>query len=361
MGTRSEWQRQLRQDAAAAVAHPLQRSRFEAVTQHLLLDVCQKRLPDHDEEWDLVLRACMFIASCFCLAAPMTFRSEQHHRHVHTVVRWMSPRQMQAPDVAVLRELARHRQSVCHLVLWKQQRMLVRKRIPPAADRVPHYTALVEVVVHRMLLGTEHPHVVRLEGSTVHANGMVDLYYEYIPIPLHDPQVDGFSRHALICDLLRGVCSLHARNIAHRDLKLTNIHVRSHNAQLVLLDLGAAGYGATRTTVPACTITYRSPDMLQAELRAGGYEYDPQALDMWSVGILILQLVLGESVLGTPTADTTPEDMLALLDRHLGPACRQLRACGVLTPPQCERTMQCLAFQPQLRPTARAMLDTFER
>ena len=157
--------------------------------------------------------------------------------------------------------------------------------------------------------------------------------------------------------LLRGVRDLHAKGIAHRDLKGANIHVTADH-RCKLLDVGSAGSGPTRYTVPACTISHRVPDLLQAEIRGGPYAYEGIRLDMWSVGVLILELLVGPHPFGHIHANISAEQMLANLQE------KKPAVLAALQPPLCtpdQRTVliRCLDDHPKNRPEITEVLDAF--
>ncbi|CEG38718.1 serine threonine protein kinase [Plasmopara halstedii] len=118
--------------------------------------------------------------------------------------------------------------------------------------------------------------------------------------------------------LLQGVSSLHARGITHRDIKPSNILVSippsSKTSAVVptplvkLADFGsavdeftlkklyAARAGSSANTGPSQaeeTREYQPPEVLFSE---NGQPYDyivPEAYDLWSVGVVFLEMVLG--------------------------------------------------------------------
>lgn len=343
------------------------RALFCTVAQQTFRDICLPHL--HHQQSQLYALASMFVAGCYCLEDPMYFNpdvlwelSTQLYTQLEIVLaisdtlRWLAPRHVRAAEtVEVVRKLAQHETSTCHLVTMADGVQVVRKRIWSAGHQLPAYTAIVELLVHRMLRGAEHPHVATLRAATVEANGTIDLFYDYVPHPLYS-FVQTSRCLALVHDILCGVRSLHTRDIAHRDLKMENIHV-SAERRAILLDTGAAGYGSVRHTVPACTISYRSPDLLRAECTGTDYTYDGKTLDIWSIGVLILQLLNGCATMGQATGSTTAQGMLELIRRHKPTALAA--ACKHLTPTQYTVLETCLADAPSQRPTIHAVLDAF--
>ena len=91
-----------------------------------------------------------------------------------------------------------------------------------------------------------------------------------------------------------GLVYLHANGIAHRDLKSQNILVRSANPlSIALADFGIAKVNQTFMSTRCGTVSHMAP-----EIEGGGYLYD-NAVDVWALGIVGLELLLGDLV-GNP-------------------------------------------------------------
>lgn len=347
---------------------------FTKMVSGLVVDVCWRHLGASRSQ----TAACVFIASCFCL--PFRFQvselvtltscpSKRILQSIRDVLTVMSPWSVPVQDVTLLETLSTHEYTVCHTVRIGD-RTRVRKRILPTTDGEPLYMGIVELLVHRLLLSREHsPHVVHLYGSVIHVDGTVDLFYNYVPVQLSSYIASNHTtteqRMVVIRHIIKGVHTLHSRNIAHRDLKTENIHVscdtNKHLHTAVLLDLGSAGYGAYRETVPMCTISYRSPDILQAEIdKNRTYIYDGRTLDIWSIGVLVLEILLGVGVLGRPTDLTTAREMLDSIQSLLEPSLRRLRRSGrCLSSTQYNLICRCLSYDPTARPVIQTLLDAF--
>ena len=105
-----------------------------------------------------------------------------------------------------------------------------------------------------------------------------------------DKQRQPFSQaevKTLMMQLLSGVEHLHDNWVLHRDLKTSNLLYE--RGILKICDFGLArffGDPLKNYTVPVVTLYYRS-----IELLLGAREYTP-ALDMWSVGCIMGELLL---------------------------------------------------------------------
>ncbi|CAK9003316.1 unnamed protein product [Durusdinium trenchii] len=109
------------------------------------------------------------------------------------------------------------------------------------------------------------------------------------------------SRHFFV-QLVRGLKYLHSHQIVHRDLKPENLLI-THDDVLKIADFGwCAATNVLRTTFCG-TMDYLAPEMIQ------GSGHD-QTLDIWSVGILLYEMMVGR-----PPFQSTNHTML--IDRIL--------------------------------------------
>lgn len=113
----------------------------------------------------------------------------------------------------------------------------------------------------------------------------------------------------------RALAYIHALGICHRDIKPQNLLVDPQNFQLKVCDFGSAKRlvrGEVNVSY-ICSRYYRAPELI-----FGATEYN-NAIDVWSVGCVMAELLLGQplfpgesgvdqlveiiKVLGTPTRD----------------------------------------------------------
>lgn len=152
------------------------------------------------------------------------------------------------------------------------------------------------------------------------AKHFTHIVFEYLPLSyqilMEDRRLPSCFLHQRIKELIEAVTTLHKSGRAHRDVKLRNIAFRN-NGNLVLIDYDSAAKVDVDVrrciTSPICTVTHRSPEVLQVELKQRD-TYDPFSLDIWSVGCCIIEMILGKPVF-TRHDVKSPERMLLATQR----------------------------------------------
>ena len=198
-------------------------------------------------------------------------------------------------------------------------------------------TALREIT---LMMKIEHQNIVKVKevvfGSTLDKVYMVMEYIEHEIKSLVQqsfesmsmPKVDTAGPTSTYClstveikwimrQLLKGVQHMHNNYIVHRDLKTSNLLI-NNNGIVKICDFGLARIFAeppTPCTDLVVTLWYRAPELL-----LGANVYSGKAVDMWSVGCIMAELLLKEPIfmgngeldqldkifkmLGTPTDET---------------------------------------------------------
>ncbi|KAH6837238.1 hypothetical protein C2S53_001062 [Perilla frutescens var. hirtella] len=147
----------------------------------------------------------------------------------------------------------------------------------------------------------------------------------------------------LMKQLLEGVAFLHKQGVMHRDLKPANILINS-KAQLKICDFGCSAPLRDREYSPRVgTRWYRAPELLR-----GSRSYS-SAVDMWSVGC-----IMGELVLNRPLFPGESND-------HQLPCIHQVMGLPLkmpsLTRSGVDLLQRLLAYHPHNRITARDALN----
>ena len=134
--------------------------------------------------------------------------------------------------------------------------------------------------------------------------------------------------------LLRGLAFIHSTGVLHRDLKPKNILANS-NCKLKICDFGLARpylpdtHSCTAWTDYVATRWYRAPELCGCMY--GAYS---QAVDVWGIGCLFAEMLLGKPLF--PGRDTVSQlqlitDLLGKPTRQVGPwGCRLTGTAAVL-------------------------------
>ena len=123
-------------------------------------------------------------------------------------------------------------------------------------------------------------------------------------------QLEPFIAKLYAYQMLSSLKYLHSKNIAHRDIKPQNILVNPKNNKIKLCDFGSAKKieQGQKSIAYICSRFYRAPELI-----FGATDYTCQ-IDVWSMGCVITELVLGRPIF--PGATTS--DQLVEIIRILG-------------------------------------------
>ncbi|ESW10148.1 hypothetical protein PHAVU_009G184700 [Phaseolus vulgaris] len=155
-----------------------------------------------------------------------------------------------------------------------------------------------EILILRRL---DHPNIIKLEGLiTSRLSCSIYLVFEYMEhditgllsspdIKFTEPQIKCYLKQ-----LLAGLEHCHLRGVMHRDIKGSNLLVNNKGV-LKVADFGLANYVNPGHRQPltsrVVTLWYRPPELL-----LGSTDYGP-AVDLWSVGCVFAELLVGKPIL----------------------------------------------------------------
>ncbi|CAH2036955.1 unnamed protein product [Thlaspi arvense] len=156
-----------------------------------------------------------------------------------------------------------------------------------------------EILILRRL---NHPNIIKLQGLvTSKLSCNIHLVFEYMEHDLtgllSSPDIN-FTTPQIKCymkQLLSGLDHCHARGVMHRDIKGSNLLVNNEGV-LKVADFGLANFcnapgNKQPLTSRVVTLWYRPPELL-----LGATDYGA-SVDLWSVGCVFAELLLGKPVL----------------------------------------------------------------
>jgi len=209
----------------------------------------------------------------------------------------------------------------------------------------------------KALAALDHPNIVHLYNFG-QDNGYFVLAMQFVDgrtwerLILEAQRLDWASSCRIAIDVLRALEYAHGSGVIHRDMKPSNVLVRSRDSVATVMDFGIAKMTtSTRLTATGQTmgtVRYMSPEQVR------GQEVDLRT-DLYSLGATLYESLVGD----TPFSGNTHFEIMT---KHLSDAPRRPSRLGIEVPEGVEdAVMRCLSKRPEDRfETARDMRKQLE-
>jgi len=217
-----------------------------------------------------------------------------------------TPALLQSAPYSVVRLLGKGAYGTVHLINCRGHQLAVK--VFETDETGVRADCLREIAYLRQCA---HPHVLAAQRPVIHG-GLVYLFVEAMEYDLGAPchrTPAPAQRRRLMGGVASGLAHVHALHLMHRDLKPANILVsRAGEAKLADFGLARTWTPGRAYTLLVCTRWYRAPELLLLD-----QQYS-QAVDVWALGLILIELATGRACLRGATDD----DQLTLVVRAFG-------------------------------------------
>ncbi|EAS00235.1 dual-specificity kinase domain protein (macronuclear) [Tetrahymena thermophila SB210] len=168
----------------------------------------------------------------------------------------------------------------------------------------------------------------------------------YLTENCQNRQMDEVTALSIVLQVLRGLCSLHSRNICHFDIKPDNIIYNQNNGKIKIIDFSSSrkSYPNQKLLTNIGTLNYKSPEYF------GGSQRNTKS-DIWSVGVILYQLLTGflpfDDLSGNPCSITENIKNMKFQQQYK----------EVISPKMLEILELMLVFDPSKRYSANQLLQ----
>lgn len=161
------------------------------------------------------------------------------------------------------------------------------------------FTREFESEVSIMMSRNNHHGLIGYRGSEI-LDGVGFIYMDYISSPTLFDYVGSSGKLSeaeslkIFWNLIEAVDSLHQQGVAHKDLKPENLFIDPKTGQIKLIDFGLSVVVSDGELVDQYggSPMYMAPEVLNRD------PHDPRLSDIWSLGVILYQMLVGDSPWG---------------------------------------------------------------
>jgi serine/threonine protein kinase len=150
--------------------------------------------------------------------------------------------------------------------------------------KIYNFSMLMEI---NILATCNHPNIIEFHKIELIDN-KISLIFPFCPksfIDVIQSSESILSKMNYMLQIAHGIHYLHYHNIAHLDIKPDNIMI--NNNTIKIIDFGNAQYFYNKNQINISTVTHRAPESKI------GKQNDLEKLDVWSFGIILIELFSG--------------------------------------------------------------------
>ena len=245
-----------------------------------------------------------------------------------------------ADRYAVERELGRGGMATVYLARdLRHERPVALKVLHPELSASMGAERFLREV--RLAAGLQHPHVLTvLDSGEIAVPGAPPLLWYTMPFIRGESLRDRLNRETQLPveDALRiareaadALAYAHQEGIIHRDIKPENILLSGNHA--LVADFGIArALGAGDEKLTETGLTVGTPAYMSPEQASGQRDLDPRT-DIYSLGVVLYEMLAGETPFAAPTAQ-------AMIARRFMEVARPVRELREATPEAVEQALQ---------------------
>ena len=190
------------------------------------------------------------------------------------------------------------------VVQLTDQNFAIKQFIPDGCTNGINFSALLEISILKYL---DHPNILPIYGVNFYLNKCVFSF----AMPLAQKSLENemvkhfnlYRRKLVMYQILRGLAYCHSKLIWHLDIKPANI-LKFDNNEYKLADFGLSEIYAINNkvySVDIMTPSYRAPEVLM------GDKYYTETVDVWSAGVILLELIIGKNLFRVTTREKERE------------------------------------------------------